>query len=639
MPSPAVLRCVMALLPATALLTFVVGPDANRAAEPHQVTQSAAADRKPWDDAVAQAFPPVRSAERGSVRLARAQSGPAEYLVLSVEFHTADACRDFKVEGAHVITRFDRFADMFVASKAAVQGVIKAPGFRWLDFAGVTIAPPPRPGERERERARAAEPIVRGGLDGLTGKGVVIALLDSGIDFRHPDFIRPDADGKPTSRVLAFWDTLSDPHASRVGQPAPYRYPTGAAIGTVYCQAELTAELRAAEPKIAAWDTDGHGTACAGIAAGNGTASKDKEHQGVAPDADLIVVRLGHGPDLENSYLLGAACEWVLKVADGRPVVVSCSFGMGRGGRDGSRVEERQLDARFPLDAKGRAICVAGGNEGEELLHAEAEFRDSATPAVLRWVSVGFGQLEIYFDTADLADLRFKGLDAVRAKEATYLHDLTGKLFTEIKVPPGRGELVVHNISGKAMRLDAYVGPAAGAEFDPSCAKPGKQIATPGTAHRPITVGSYDWNSQFHQYGAVHDRNARMRDGRLVPLRLGALSAYSNSGPSRAPNVVKPEIVAPGQYFTAPAARNTRAERDSTGHYQIFNGTSAATPYTAGVVALLMQKKPTITFGEIKGLLKDHASSDLHTDAVPNPRWGHGKLDVKAVDAMLKALR
>ncbi len=107
--------------------------------------------------------------------------------------------------------------------------------------------------------------------------------------------------------------------------------------------------------------------------------------------------------------------------------------------------------------------------------------------------------------------------------------------------------------------------------------------------------------------------------------------------------MVKPDLVAPGQYWTASAALNTRAIRDTSGGYRLFNGTSAATPYTAGVVALLMQKKPSITVGEIKDLIRNHADKEddhvSRSGRTPNPEWGYGKLNRKAVAAMLEAIR
>ena len=91
-------------------------------------------------------------------------------------------------------------------------------------------------------------------------------------------------------------------------------------------------------------------------------------------------------------------------------------------------------------------------------------------------------------------------------------------------------------------------------------------------------------------------------------MKIGGLSDYWNPGYLRIGKTVKPEIVSPGQWFTAAAAINAPASRDTTGLYRQFNGTSAATPYTAGVVALLMQKNPDLTLGEIKTALQKSAT-------------------------------
>ena len=78
------------------------------------------------------------------------------------------------------------------------------------------------------------EAIVHGGVKGLTGKGVTIAVIDSGIDFHHPDFIRYDAAGRPTCAWAYFWDTVGDVHTDgKFGSPAPVSYPNGEPIGVV----------------------------------------------------------------------------------------------------------------------------------------------------------------------------------------------------------------------------------------------------------------------------------------------------------------------------------------------------------------------------------------------------------------------
>jgi subtilisin family serine protease len=570
------------------------------------------------------------------------------YKVIHLEFRDADACQRFKADGATVFCRFGRFADLFVDADKNLADVLfkdtKA-GIVWFDFSTTAIAPPPPPARQDKEKTRAFESVVRNGIGDLNGKGVIVAVIDTGIDFRHPDFVTYDGD-KPTSRLLAYWDTASDAYASAVGGKAPISYPNGASIGTVYSRDDLTAELRAAKPRIHVWDIDGHGTACASIAAGNGNALEGKRYAGVAPQADLIAVRIqDRGPGLENFYLLNAICGWIDEVAkkEGKPVVLSCSFGGHVGGHDGYRVDERQLNARFPATVQGRAICIAGGNEGTDRIHAAVSFGPDDKGA-LKWDSFRGGVLDIYTDAENKADVEVEGVSDKRVSR--YVHGLTGKLVLHIRVPSGVGELKLISKANKKLKADAYIStthdPRDG--FDDSCRVCGKQIGTPATTAQAITVGSYDFSNTFETQGKSLFLKAENRKGDLDRMMLGALSGYSNPGPSRLGDAVKPDVVAPGQYWTASAAMNTRVTlRDTSGGYRLFNGTSAATPYAAGIVALLMQKKPAITLGEIKELIRNHA--DKEDDQVsrfgktPSPEWGYGKLNRKAVAAMLEAIR
>ena len=198
------------------------------------------------------------------------------------------------------------------------------------------------------------------------------------------------------------------------------------------------------------------------------------------------------------------------------------------------------------------------------------------------------------------------------------------------------GSLKIVSKSGGSYRADAYLSDP-NAKFVGGVGKVERLVGTPGTSTSAITVGSYNWNDKFDHAGEIVSLSD-VTDKVKSAMTIGGLSGYSAPGFRRIGNAVKPEIVAPGQWFTAPAPlalKRVDEYRDTTGRYQLFNGTSAATPYTAGIIALLLQKKPKITLGEIKDLLRQCATTDSFTGGIPNVDWGYGKLDADAAHRLL----
>jgi subtilisin family serine protease len=425
----------------------------------------------------------------------------------------------------------------------------------------------------------------------------------------------------------------------------------------------LTAELRTGVRTIPATDEHGHGTAAAGVAAGNGNSSGRTNRQviGVAPEADLIGVRLG-GPQgaMENGYLLNAVVAWLDEVArrEGKPLVVSCSFGGQHGGHDGGSVEERELDARFAANVQGRAIVIAAGNEQQDGLHAQLFTKGPGERVRFAWQAkrptiVSFyvrPQGAVSGSARDLTgDIAFGSLgitiNGVRTPDAVllraYPNPLTGDTVAQFVVPEGWQGLEFASKTGAALQFDGYV--SASAAFHPEIRRMGEIVGTPGTASGAITVGSYDWNDLFNYKGELYTLKDPCGN---APMKIGGLSCYSSVGYNRTSGVVKPDITAPGEWYTASYAhlpdgsgvRATDTIVESSGKYRAFNGTSAATPYTSGIIALMLQKKPALTSGEIKSLLRRNATSDGYTGPVPNPAWGYGKLDLAAVRAIIRSL-
>lgn len=159
----------------------------------------------------------------------------------------------------------------------------------------------------------------------LSGKGVLVAIVDSGIDYRHRDFRNQDG----TTRILNLWD--------QTGTGSP---PAGYHIGTEYTKTEIDAVLNSermtadeevrGENRVLTVDNSGHGTAVAGIAAGNGSSSEGI-YRGAAPQSELLIVKLGQ--PRENGFPrtteLMQGLDYVIRKAleYRRPVAVNVSFG------------------------------------------------------------------------------------------------------------------------------------------------------------------------------------------------------------------------------------------------------------------------------------------------------------------------
>ncbi len=155
----------------------------------------------------------------------------------------------------------------------------------------------------------------------LSGKGILTAVIDSGIDYSHPDFRNEDG----TTRIRAIWDqTIS-------GNP-----PEGYSIGSEYTQEQINEALRQnirreRERIVPSRDISGHGTAVAGIAAGNGRASVGQIYTGVAPQSELLIVKMGTprqgGFPRTTELMLGIDYAVKKAVKYQMPVAINISFG------------------------------------------------------------------------------------------------------------------------------------------------------------------------------------------------------------------------------------------------------------------------------------------------------------------------
>ena len=672
------LRTILICLLLVALLTAYVPANNNaralaRSPEPDMPQALALA---PDDESDPPASPAnsVKTGVEGSINSAVVEVGgkAVEYFVLQIEYRDVSSrrakfsdSRVSRVKGATVLTTTDRYADIFVDSPAGcdLPQIKKDRSMVRCEFAKTVTAPPPPPSEAAKFHKKGIpEPVVRNGYDlpggsRLTGRDVYVAIPDTGIDFRHPDYIDYDEKGNPSSRLSLLWDTTLEFRPGR-GTRAPFSYPNGTSIGTLFTREQLTAELRAvkngAAPTIPPMDEDGHGTACAGIAAGNGNADKVEtglkrsEVIGVAPAASIIGIRIGRtGRRLTNAYLLNATYEWLDQVAGEHPLVISSSFGSHYTGHDGQSVAERELNSRLAGGEKrGRAMVVAAGNDRGNSIHAKATFGAISKAQLISWKAEKATEISMFFNSPSVRDIQIIPVGdsaIIENPRSRQLNRITNQVQTTLSVPPGEGQIKLFNKSGRLTEVHLYF-PHGDAGSFKTGAESGYLVLSPATAESVIAVGSSAWNDSFHLGGKPLTLPSVCKNdaAKSALIQIGWLSCYSSPGPTR-DRRVKPDIIAPGEWYIASYSANSgdKWTRDSTGMYVAMNGTSAATPYVAGIIALLFEKDPSLTTNRIKDLFRQHSTKNglkPFLGNIPNNDWGNGKLDFDAVERIFAAL-
>lgn len=155
----------------------------------------------------------------------------------------------------------------------------------------------------------------------LFGKGVIVAVIDSGIEYANEDFRKEDG----TTRILSLWDQSVEGTA-----------PEGYFIGTEFTEAQINEALKKETREeqmqiVPSIDSSGHGTAVAGIAAGNGRNSEGMQLAGVAPESSLVIVKLGNPrkDGFPRTTELMQGIDYVIRKAQqlGMPVAINLSFG------------------------------------------------------------------------------------------------------------------------------------------------------------------------------------------------------------------------------------------------------------------------------------------------------------------------
>lgn len=491
-------------------------------------------------------------------------------------------------------------------------------------------------------------------IQGYDGSNVVVGIIDTGLDFTHPDF--KDSTGQ--SRVLWIWDHLL---GAAGNTPQPYNY------GQQFSKADIDAGNATAHVDMTA-----HGTHVTGIAVANGDSMI--AFKGAAPKADIIAVSLNfnQGDDTWLSSIADAV-DYIFNKADSlnKPCVINISAGTYLGSHDGKDLQALAIDNL--IQAKdGRMVVAAAGNAGNYPLHIQHQLNSDSTFTWFKKTSGNPIYIEFWADTADLNNVQF----TLGADQSTpYFDDRGQQPWSTISNHLGvLGVDTIWSYSGNRLAIYQTYGQLIGSRYSmtyvviPDSTTYFFRLMSKGTGKLDAwsfelvtsglpSVASYpnivnyqaaDFNqnicSSFQcsdvvictgQY--VNRNNYIDVNGNLqtFPTTEGAIGASSSRGPTR-DGRTKPDIASTGEVTLAALKLSSAAwflanqpHKLAQGGMHIRDGgTSSAAPVVAGSIALYLQKNPTATWVDIRNRVLLCSKTDNFTGTnLPNNIWGHGKLD------------
>ncbi|MCX7983437.1 MAG: S8 family peptidase [Bacteroidetes bacterium] len=491
------------------------------------------------------------------------------------------------------------------------------------------------------------------------GKDVIVLIYDTGIDWKHLDFRKEDT---TKTRILYIWDQTLTPQSGEYS-PAGFNY------GVEYTQRDIENELDGTRVGfVRTRDYNGHGTHVASIAVGNGRTYNGK-FKGVAPEADIIVVKGGDGIFTEAFMIDGLTYAKYKSEQLRKPIVVNWSIGSQYGPHDGTRPYEVAIDS---FVTAGRIVCVAAGNDAKYQIHTSG-YLSKSSPLSFTMVQPQYysfsdsmkqifdfmvwlqGDVSVSGASSLVATIKSpRGVIYSRSKDqhgsandtsdgiiylANYKSTDNNHRCIELYVRassvvppcPGQWVLTITTSQTSPIEYDAWVAIRSGGRGIPSVELVNgdnqKTITSPGTSKKAITVGSYvtKWSWPSND-GNVYNWTDYPTE------RTGNISIFSGIGPTR-DRRLKPEITAPGQGITA--ALSSTVNPLSVGNqlypgglYKIDMGTSQATPHLVGAVATLLGINTSLSESVLKLLIAKSARNDEFTSTIPNATWGYGKIDL-----------
>lgn len=462
----------------------------------------------------------------------------------------------------------------------------------------------------------------------LFGRGVMVGVIDTGIDYLHETFRNNDG----TTRIQSIWD-----QTIQTGTP-----PGGFTFGSEYNRDTINQALLSEEPLsiVPSVDSNGHGTAIASIIAGKPNA--DETFSGIVPESDIVIVKLKEAKQnlkevffvrsdaycfQESDILLGTRYLQLVAQRTGRPLVLCIALGSSQGGHDGRGILSSYLT--YLVQLPGLGVTVSAGNEGNKRRHY---FNSTTTPPLYHDFELRVGENEpfLWMEIWPYAPGRISIDISSPNRESTQKVFPTISecrrfdfIFTQSVV--WVNNIVLEEETGDQLILIRFQNPASGiwyfrAEsvgnepFSFHCwlpsgdlisndtfflnPNPDTTITSPGNGVNQLTVTAYN----------------QLTDSILAESSRG----YARNG------LVEPDIAAPG--FELPCAVPGNL-------YGTATGTGAASAHAAGIVAMVMEwavprgNYPSMTGNDVNRLIIRGARRST-TEIYPNNVWGYGQIDI-----------
>lgn len=488
----------------------------------------------------------------------------------------------------------------------------------------------------------------------FTGKGIVIGVIDQSFEFKHMGFL--DENGK--SRIKMLWDRSKDIEKDIQSKAAP-----------VYNVDALTKTHETYDPG------SGHGTHVTNIAAGSKHA--DNPFYGVAPKADIVVIP----SSFENTEIIeDIRAVKAYASREHKPWVVNLSLGSVIGPHDGSTDYDQAID-RMAQD-KGGIVVGAMGNEGDQYFHAFSSFQ----PGETKQVFIHYEKDQDGNATEDdLTHIDFWGISEVNAEQFTVTPILAVKSSNaeQLKVKKYGADFwkkylddgkVWSEISPKNNRENHFVGVKMNKLLEDLGSRYkkiifGVEITAKSTNTADATLHGWIFSEEPNyarfvlaktdsKFESIKPDNLYIvgEGGASIPSAIavgsftttvtdqhekeGAHSTFSSNGPWLNPNYPKPAVLAPGASIMsalnkyAPGFDKNNAAysnrfNNKVYHYGYMEGTSMATPFVAGSIALWLEANPQLSYTDVLDIIKETSTkhADMEGEAW-TPTYGYGLINV-----------